>query len=156
METNPLILRAEAIAALPGDRKVHFLNSNAVRTNKSLGDCVGLKNLGFHLIDVAPGYESTEYHRHHYEEECVYILSGRGTVTIGTESYAVATGDFIGYPIDGQAHTMLNNGEEPLICIVVGQRLPFDISDYPNQGKRLYRHYGEWDLADLAQLNWVK
>lgn len=156
METNPLILRAEAIAALPGDQKVHFLNPNAIRINKSLGDRVGLKNLGFHLIEIAPGHESTEYHRHHYEEECVYILSGCGRVTIGTESYAVAAGDFIGYPIDGQAHTMVNDGEHPLICIVVGQRLPFDISDYPNQGKRLYRHNGHWELADLAQLNLIK
>lgn len=156
MESNPSILCADEIAALPGERKVHFLNANAIRINKSLGDQVGLKNLGFHLVEIAPGHESTEYHRHHYEEECIYVLSGQGKVTIGSGHYPVAEGDFIGYPIDGQAHTMLNDGEEPLVCIVVGQRLPFDISDYPHQGKRLYRHSGHWDLADLKTINQIK
>jgi uncharacterized cupin superfamily protein len=64
-----MYLSAEAIAAMEGVRKVHYLNPDAVRINKSLGDAVGLKNIGVHLISVPPGHRSTEFHVHHYEEE---------------------------------------------------------------------------------------
>ena len=69
----------EEIESLPGLRKAHFLNPNAVRVNKSLGDLTGLTGLGFHLVEVAPGHETTEHHLHHHEDECVFILSGQAT-----------------------------------------------------------------------------
>ncbi|TMB69522.1 MAG: cupin, partial [Deltaproteobacteria bacterium] len=63
-----MYLAAEKIAVMEGVRRVHSLNPSAIRTNKSLGDEVGLKNLGIHLISVAPGDKSTEFHVHRYEE----------------------------------------------------------------------------------------
>ncbi len=144
-----MYLSAQAIAAMEAVKRVHFLNQGAVRSNKSLGDVAGLKNIGVHLITIAPGNRSTEYHFHHYEEECVYVLSGRGTAVIGDERYALGPGDFMGHPIDRVAHEMINDGNEPLVCLVIGQRLAQDISDYPRKGKRLYRHSGERSLVDL-------
>ena len=146
------LLRAADIAAMPGEQKTHFLNPNAVRLNKSLGDAVGLRQLGVHLIEVAPGRDSTELHVLHYEEECIYVLSGVATLTLGDRRFEVAAGDFIGHPVRGEAHMLANTGSEPLVCLVMGQRLAQDISDYPRQGKRLYRHSGEWDAVDQAQL----
>jgi uncharacterized cupin superfamily protein len=43
---------------------------------------------------------------------------------------------------------MINDGSEPLVCLVIGQRLAQDIKDYPRQGKRLYRHSGARSLVD--------
>jgi uncharacterized cupin superfamily protein len=57
-------------------RRVHLLNPRAIRNQRSLGDAVGLQDLGIHLVRVEPGDESTEYHTHHCDEEFVYILSG--------------------------------------------------------------------------------
>jgi len=57
------------------------------------------------------------------------------------------------FPRDTAAHSLKNNAEEPLVCLVVGQRLAQDISDYPNQQKRLYRHSGRWDVVDMQNLN---
>jgi len=34
----------------------------------------------------------------------------------------------------------------------MGQRLEQDVTDYPHQGKRLYRNSGEWNLVDLADI----
>ena len=138
---------------MAGLAKTHFLNDNAKRTNKSLGDVVGLKNLGFHIIEVLPGYESTEYHVHHFEDECVYILSGQATVTIDETDYEVSAGDFIGYPAGGLAHTMKNTGSEVLRCIVTGQRLTHDVGDYPRLGKRLYRYGQSNDLVDVNDIS---
>ncbi|MCZ4281115.1 cupin domain-containing protein [Kiloniella laminariae] len=143
-----VISKAE-IEAMEGLEKTHFLNDNARRNNKSLGDLTGLTGLGFHIIEVPPGCESTEYHVHYNEDECSYVLSGTGKVIIGEEEHSIGPGDFIGYRAGGLAHTMINDGPEPLKCIVVGQRLAHDSADYPKLGKRIYRSNGKpWDLVN--------
>jgi oxalate decarboxylase/phosphoglucose isomerase-like protein (cupin superfamily) len=35
-----------------------------------------------HLVSIRPGDDTTEYHRHIYEEEWLYILSGKGEAVI--------------------------------------------------------------------------
>lgn len=147
------LLKKDEIDAFEGLAKVHFQNPNAVRTNKSLGDLTGLTGLGFHIIEVPPGKESTEYHVHYHEDECVYVLAGTGVVTIGDEDFVVEPGDFVGYRAGGLPHTMRNDGNDVLRCIVAGQRLDHDVGDYPKKGKRIYRNAGlTWDLADLDAL----
>ncbi|MBL4583074.1 MAG: cupin domain-containing protein [Pseudomonadales bacterium] len=136
-----------------GITKTHFLNDNAIRLNKSLGDLAGLKNIGFHIIEVEPGHDSTEYHRHYFEDECCYILSGEATITIGIEEHLVSSGDFIGYPAGGDAHTMKNTGETTLVCIVVGQRLQNEVVDYPNLNKRLFCYGDKSDLVDINDIS---
>lgn len=151
-----MYLSADAIAALEAARKTHFLNEAAVRSNKSLGDAVGLKNIGVHLIEVEPGHYTTEYHAHQYEEECLYILSGTGLATLGEIRQPVGPGDFIGCPTNGVAHELFNDGDQTLTCLVMGQRLAQDVSDYPRKGKRLYRNSGRWDLVDLASVEQMR
>ena len=147
------LLSAKDIAAMSGTAKTHFLNDNAKRINRSLGDATGLTGFGFHLIEVAPGHESTEYHVHHHEDECAYVLSGTGTVTIGRTDHAIGPGDFIAYPRGGDAHTMCNTGDEPLVCIVVGERLAHDVGDYPRKRKRIFRQAGlPWQLVDFGAI----
>ncbi|MBV7298456.1 cupin domain-containing protein [Enterovibrio paralichthyis] len=147
------VIKKKDIEEMEGLNKTHFLNPNAVRTNKSLGDKVGLTGIGFHIIEIAPGHDSTEYHVHYFEDECVYVLSGSGEVVIGDETTAVGEGDFIGYPAGGLPHVMTNTGEETLRCIVVGQRLAHDEADYPRLNKRIYRNQGRpWQLVDIADI----
>lgn len=153
MSGETYLLTAEDIAAMAGLAKTHFLNKNAKRINKSLGDATGLTGLGIHLIEVQPGHVTTEYHVHHYEDEAVYVLSGEGTADIGDESVLVKAGDFIGYRKGGKAHTIRNTGSEVFRCLVIGQRLAQDVADYPRLGKRIYRNEGmPWDLADHSAL----
>lgn len=153
MDTRKLLLKADDIGNMPGERKVHFLNPNAVRLNKSLGDAVGLNHIGVHMICVEPGRDTTEYHIHYYEEECVYVLSGRGLLIINGDEYQMEAGDFVGFPRNTAAHNITNNSTEALVCLVMGQRLEQDVGDYPNQGKRLYRNSGQWNLVDLKDIS---
>jgi uncharacterized cupin superfamily protein len=152
MDTRKLLLKAADIANMPGERKVHFLNPNAVRLNKSLGDAVGLNHIGVHMIYVEPGRDTTEYHIHYYEEECVYVLSGRGLLVVDGDEYPMEVGDFVGFPRNTTAHNIVNNGTETLVCLVMGQRLEQDVADYPHREKRLYRNSGEWNLVDLKKV----
>jgi len=146
----------QQIADEPGEKKTHFLNPQAQRLNISLGDLVGLKSLGVHIITVEPGHFTTEHHFHHAEEEAIYVLSGTAIATIGDNEFEIKEGDFLGFPTNGIAHSIYVNGSEPLKCLVVGNRLAFDTCDYPRQGKRLYRHNGKWDLVELDAVKKVK
>ena len=147
-----MYLSAEAIARMEGLRRVHQLNSAAIRLDKSLGDETGLRNIGIHLITIAPGDKSTELHSHKYEEEAIYVLSGHGSEIMGDTKQKVGPGDFIAFPAGGLAHETVNDGTEPLVCLVIGQRLVQDVVDYPRMGKRLYRNSGQRDMVDIAQV----
>ena len=152
--TDKYIYTASEIDELPGLEKAHYLNPDAQRNNKSLGDLAGLTAIGFHIIEVPPGCESTEFHAHHYEDECVYILQGEAMVTIAETETAVAAGAFIGYRAGGCAHTMRNTGSSVLKCIVVGQRLAHEVVDYPNKEVRLYNNQGRpWDLVNIKDIS---
>ncbi|MDH3442767.1 MAG: cupin domain-containing protein [Deltaproteobacteria bacterium] len=145
-------LSADKIAAMQGVRKVHSLNASAIRIDKSLGDEAGLKNIGIHLISIPPGVKSTEFHTHKYEEEAIYVLSGQGMEVIGDQSQKIGPGDFVGLPAGGPGHETVNNGSEPLVCLVIGQRLSRDVVDYPRQSKRIYRNGDQSDRVEYQHI----
>lgn len=149
MTDKPYVLKKDAIDAMEGLRKIHFMNENAIRVNKSLGDHTGLTGFGIHLIEVPPGAVSTEFHVHSHEDECVYILEGTAVAEIGDETCAVGPGDFIGYRKGGLPHALRNEGDVPLKALVVGERSKADVGDYPRHKKRIYRIEGRpWELVD--------
>ena len=150
MQAPRELLKAAAIAAMEGKSKTHLLNPNAVRSAKFIGDATGLTGLGIHIMTVLPGHETTEYHRHLYEEQCFYILSGSGTAIIDEKSYAIETGDFLGFPRRGVAHTVVNTGAEPLVFLAMRQMLEQDVCEYPRHGKRLYMTGDEEALVDAS------
>lgn len=148
------LLTKQEIDEYQGVHKTHFLNKNAQRVNKSLGDLTGLTGLGFHIIQVQPGHETTEFHVHYYEDECVYILEGQAEAWIGEERHNVYPGDFIGYRAGGKPHKLINNGNSTLKCIVAGQRTDHDVADYPHQQNRIYRNKDmPWNLVDMQAIS---
>ena len=148
-----LILKSKQIEEMKGEFRIHFLNSNAKRIRKSIGDEVGLSKIGVHIIYVEPGKDSTEYHKNYNEEECIYVLSGKGTLTIEGEEYIFEKGDFVGFPANTAAHALKNTGTETLVYLIMGQRLEQDVADYPAKNKRLYRNNDKWDLVDMENIS---
>lgn len=59
----------------------------------------------------------------HYKEQSIIL----------EQIESVKPSDFIGYRAGGEAHKLYKNGNSTLRCIVVDQRLPLDVTDYPNQ-----------------------
>jgi quercetin dioxygenase-like cupin family protein len=53
---------------------------------------------------------------HHDFEECIYVLSGRGTMQAESGAYPVTTGDILLVPA-GEKHMTLNAGDEPLVLL---------------------------------------
>lgn len=153
IDVDKYLVTREEIEEYEGISKVHFLNDNARRVNKSLGDLTGLTGIGFHIIEVEPGHESTELHMHHHEDECVYILDGEADATVGVSQLRVRKGDFLGYRAGGEPHKLINSGTTMLRCIVVGQRLDHDVGDYPVKRKRIFRSRDmKWNLVDMKHI----
>jgi uncharacterized cupin superfamily protein len=69
------------------------------------------------------------------------------------DTYPFEKGDFVGFPGNTAAHSIFNDGDETLLCLVMGQRMQHDVSDYPNRAKRLYRNTGEWNLVDIQHIS---
>jgi len=152
MKTPIELLKSSDIDKMEGKSKTHLLNLNAIRKTKSLGAITGLTDLGFQIMTVDPGHEYSEYHRHLYEEQCFYILSGRGEVIIEEKTYSITDGDFLGFPKDGVAHTIFNNSNEPLSFICARVNLEQDVCDYPRKKKRLYMNGAEESLVDFNDI----
>lgn len=149
----PVLIRRSAIDSMEPQKFVHPLNAQAIRWTRSLGDACGLTSLGVHLVRVKPGDETTEFHFHHHDEEWIYILSGHGKAQIGDEEHDIGAGDFMGFVAGSAPHGMRNTGDHDLVYLVGGNRLPFDVCDYPKLKKRRYRTNGKsyfmtWDQID--------
>lgn len=152
MGTHKTLLRAGEVQALPEERRPHPLDASLVRHTRSLGDAAGLSSIGVHLVRLEQDDTSSVLHFHHQDEEWVYILSGRGTTQIGDESMEVAAGDFMGFVPGSPPHNLHNPNAEDLVYLVGGNRLPFDVCDYPRIGKRRYRINGKNVYVDADVL----
>jgi len=147
------LLKAAAIARAKKERRVHRLNPKGVRQGISLGDAVGMQNMGIHLVRIAPGDETTEYHTHHCDEEFLYVLSGRGIAEIGGKKLEVGAGDFMGFVAQSMPHTMSNPFKRDLVYLMGGTRKPFDVVDYPRVRKVLYKFAGKRHSVDYDDVD---
>lgn len=75
--------------------------------------------VSFRIATIAvphPGDRPRGPHVHHGFEECIYVLSGRGTMHAESGSHAVVAGDMLLVPA-GEKHMTLNTGDEPLVLL---------------------------------------
>ena len=63
-----------------------------------------------------PGEMQRGRHCHDGHEECIYVLSGRGTTQSGDAAYPLEAGDTILIP-PGEMHVTRNTGTEPLVLL---------------------------------------
>jgi uncharacterized cupin superfamily protein len=90
---------------------------------------------GLRMYRLAPGKQATRLHRHHLQEEMFLILSGSGTLRHDDRNVPVKAGDFILYLAgDPAAHTFVNTGTEPLEYLATGNRVSYEVCEYPEEG----------------------
>lgn len=94
--------------------------------NKSDADfsfVMGSKKVAVHWQKLAPQKRSSSPHAESHEEEFVYIVSGRPHVWINGFIYQLEPGFAVGFPAGtGVAHTFINNTNEDVEMIVLGDR----------------------------------
>jgi len=149
------LLTAEEIARLEETQVVHQHNSNAIRQTRSLTDLLGLEDIGVHMVRIESGHDSTTFHTHHFDEEFLYIISGRGIARIGDNEQEVGPGDFMAFGKHSEPHCLNNPFEADLVYLMGGSRNEVDVCDYPDLNRRQYRLNGRREYVDMKDLKFV-
>jgi uncharacterized cupin superfamily protein len=141
-EARKLLWKAEELGA---QERVFSqrLNPNSHLRRTGLSRLAGLTRAHVSLGRIPPGKDSFAYHAHRYEEEWVYILSGRAIADIDGQSHEVGPGDFMGFPTSGIAHLLRNPFDAELVYLMGGEAVPLDVLDYPALGKSFLLVYGK-------------
>ncbi len=145
---NLYLLRAADIAAR-SQTFSHPWNPKSEVTGYQLAKSTGLRRTGVNLARLAPGKESFVYHSHWTEEEWIYILEGRGVARIDDETYEVGPGYFMAFPTPGVAHHLTNPFDTELVYLMGGEHRDHEIADFPDLGKRMFRHAKGVEIFDL-------
>jgi uncharacterized cupin superfamily protein len=88
-----------------------------------LGEKLGLTRIGIHHMRVPPGRRISYPHAESAEEEFVFVVEGRPDAWIDGVLHALVPGDSVGFPAGtGICHTFLNNTNEEVRLIVVGEK----------------------------------
>lgn len=146
---NLYLLRAADIASRSQSFS-HPWNPNSEMSGYQMGKATGLRRTGVNLARIAPGKESFVYHSHWSEEEWIYVLEGRGMARIDDVEYEVGPGDFMAFPTPGVAHHLRNPFDKELVYLMGGENRDSDVADFPDLGKRMFRHAKGVEVFDLG------
>lgn len=84
---------------------------------------LGTEKIAAHWIKLPPGQRSSTPHAESHEEEFVYIVSGCPHAWINGYIYPLEPNMVVGFPAGtGIAHTFINNTQEDVEMIVLGER----------------------------------
>jgi uncharacterized cupin superfamily protein len=146
-QPNPIV-RTKELKPEDGLPFRHPLNPNSEAQFYRLSRRAGLQRSHVNMLRVPPGKEAFILHRHSVQEEWSYIVEGEGTAQIGDEKIKVAAGDFIAFPLNGKAHTIVNTGARDLVYLTGGEDTPYDIGHFPTLNKMIVFKPEGVDLID--------
>ena len=146
-QPNPIV-RTKELKPEDGFQFRHPLNPNSEAQFHRLSRRAGLQRSHVNMLRVPPGKEAFILHRHSVQEEWSYIVEGEGTAQIGDEKIKVAAGDFIAFPLNGKAHTIVNTGTRDLVYLTGGEDTPYDIGHFPTLNKIIVFKPEGVDLID--------
>jgi uncharacterized cupin superfamily protein len=110
-----------------------FASRMTGRDKRPLGDLFGLKNFGVNITRLAPGGSSALRHAHSKQDEFVYILEGRPTLVTDAGRTTLKPGMCAGFKAGtGDAHCLVNEADEDVVYLEIGDRTPGDAVEYPD------------------------
>jgi uncharacterized cupin superfamily protein len=120
----------------------------AGRKKQPLGDPFGLTNFGVNLTTLAPGAVSALRHAHSKQDELVYVLRGRPTLHTDEGLTKLAPGMCAGFKAGtGNGHRLVNDTNEDVVYLEVGDRTPGDEGTYPDDDLRAMLVEGKWQFT---------
>lgn len=103
---------------------------------KQLGSVAGGKMLGTSLYKLAPGKKAFPFHCHYANEEAIFIISGKGTIRIGSEEISIEKNDYIALPSGIEyAHQVINTSNEFLEYLCISTMIEPEVMEYPDSKK---------------------
>jgi uncharacterized cupin superfamily protein len=128
----------------------HPWNPDTIIPGTQLDQMVGLKRMRINLVRIPGHAAASVYHSHQCEEEWIYVLQGQAVIEIDDTEHLLGVGDFVGFPAASAPHQLKNPLAKSLVCLLGGERRDVDISDFPREGKRMFRHGDRMELYDTA------
>jgi uncharacterized cupin superfamily protein len=141
-----------AIEVPPRPKKTMYPDVFAARVQgrekRALGDFFELQNFGVNLTRLAPGSESALRHSHQKQDEFVYILEGTPTLVTNIGAQELKPGMCAGFRAGtGDAHHLVNRSSSDVLYLEVGDRMPGDGVDYPDDDLKLVMVDGAWHVS---------
>jgi uncharacterized cupin superfamily protein len=125
-----------------------FASQMAGRQKQPLGDLFGLTNFGVNLTRLAPKGVSALRHAHSGQDEFVYILRGHPTLHTDEGRTRLAPGMCAGFKAGtGNAHRLINETDEEVAYLEVGDRTPGDEGTYPDDDLKATMTDGMWKFV---------
>lgn len=146
-ESRPIVvIAAEAPARTkPSAYPEPFASQMVGREKRPLGDLFGLTNFGVNLTRLAPNAVSALRHAHTRQDEFVYILQGRPTLHTDEGRTRLFPGVCAGFKAStGNGHRLVNETEEEVVYLEVGDRTPGDEGSYPDDDLKALLVDGKW------------
>ncbi|MGY4516259.1 cupin domain-containing protein [Lysobacter sp. HA18] len=143
----PLTIAAAAAPerVVPSVYPEPFASRMAGRVKRPLGSLFGLSNFGVNLTRLAPGAVSALRHAHALQDEFVYVLEGTPTLVTNRGSTLMSPGMCAGFKAGtGDAHHLVNESENDVVYLEVGDRTPGDSASYPDDDLVATGTAGNW------------
>ena len=122
-----------------------FASRMAGRRKQPLGDLFGLTNFGVNLTRLAPRAVSALRHAHTNQDEFVYILIGHPTLHTEEGRTRLSPGMCAGFKAGtGNGHCLLNETDDDVVYLEVGDRTPGDEGSYPDDDLKAQLRNGGW------------
>ena len=143
------VVAAEApLRAKPSNYPEPFASQMAGRLKQPLGDLFGLTNFGVNLTRLLPGAVSALRHAHTKQDEFVYILRGHPTLHTDEGRTKLSPGMCAGFKAgSGNGHHLINQTDEEVLYLEVGDRTPGDEGSYPDADLKALMVDGQWKFV---------
>jgi uncharacterized cupin superfamily protein len=129
----------------PSNYPEPFASRMRGRVKRPLGELFGLKSFGVNLTRLAPGAQSALRHAHTVQDEFLYVLQGHPTLRTGDGNTRLSPGMCAGFKGgDENAHHVVNETEEEVVYLEVGDRAPGDQGSYPDDDLQAAMVDGQW------------
>ena len=122
-----------------------FASMMAGRRKYALGELFGLTNFGVNLTRIAPRGMSALRHAHSKQDEFVYILEGHPTLRTDEGRTRLSPGMCAGFKAGtGNGHRLINETQEDVVYLEIGDRTPGDEGAYPDDDLRAAMVDDKW------------
>lgn len=126
------------------------------RVKRVLADAFGLSAFGVNLTQLAPGGVSSMRHAHSRQDEFVYILQGCPTLHTDAGMVRLQPGMCAGFRAgSGDAHRLLNQTDELVVYLEIGDRSPGDEATYPDDDLVAKLVNGRWQFFHKSGEPWA-
>ena len=148
-EKPPVALNAQDITPRVGSNYPPELAvAVAKRAKRVMGDKFGLTQFGVNHVTLEPGAWSSHRHWHEVEDEFVYVLTGTITLKTDEGDTFLTPGMCAGFKAGtGNAHHLVNETTEDVLYLEVGDRMPGDQGQYPDDDLRALQVDGRWTFT---------